>query len=155
MEIKKAENLIEALKTQLTESLGPQSTKEVYDHFKKLRATVQKCKTKIDCIKEIKEESVKVYLDDSENESAIKDKIDQLTKILQKTCQRMDDEIKLGEANGDLNNSVADGNTKNLSFISSKKAVDKLDDEASRVFAEKIKLFEESFLKTDSSRNYF
>lgn len=148
MESNKAENLIEALKTQLTELHGPQNLKDIYEHFKKLRSAVQKSKSKIECVKEIKEESIKYYINESQEESEKKEKIDQLTKVLQKTCQRMEDEIKK-EANGNLNNSVADkssvnvnGNTENKKGASNKA----LDEEANKVLLEIIKLFEENFL---------
>jgi len=142
---KKSEALIESLKKQLEEKYS-QNLIEVYECMKKLRATVQKLKTKIECINEIKENSILAFLVDSEDETIKKDKIDQLTKVLQKICQRMDNEIK---PNDKVNNSVlsSEGNNNKIPLNTTKKSSgEKLDDEANKVFLEKVKMFEETFL---------
>ncbi len=167
MENKKDEKLIDAFKTKLTELHGSQSMKEVLENLKKLRGTVQKCKTKIECIKEIKEDSIKDYLNESEDESVKRDKIEQLTKTLQKTCQRIEDEIKIGESSinkSPNSNLITDGNgnandngisNNSVQKLSKKTVGDKLDSEASKVFSEKIRLFEETFLTNQYCNNYF
>jgi len=153
MENKKAESLIEALKIRLTESYGSNKIKEIYEQFKKLRSTIQKCKTKVECIKEIKDDSIKTYLDESEEESIKKDKIDLLTKTLQKTCQRMEDEIKLLNTENLNNSAVSENANANIYLNLAKMGKDnKLDEEINKVFLEKIKLFEETFLNLSNNK---
>ncbi len=145
------ELIVETIKNQLEEKYGSNNLKEIYEVFKKLRSSVQKAKSKFECLNDIKEDLIITYLEKVPQKEIQIEKLDLFVKILQKSCQRLEDRIKIN-LNENLNKPEYNKRNNN-DENKNKKSNDILDKNSNQIFLKKIKNFEKNFLK--SSNNFY